>query len=91
MVRPILNLRLTNIPDACELREQKLPDEAQWKIAIQRAGSIFGFAGSPLRNASNVNNLSVEVKKTAEGSRAACQNYSPEASESLGKNENRHR
>ena len=24
---------LTNLPDACELREQKLPDEAQWKIA----------------------------------------------------------
>lgn len=67
---------LTNLPDACELREQKLPDEAEWKLAIQRAGSIFGFAGSPLRNAANVNNLSVEVKKTAEGARAACLNYS---------------
>src|SRR5206468_1588866 len=32
--------------------------------------------GSPLRNAVNVSNLSVEVKKTAEGARAACQNYS---------------
>jgi hypothetical protein len=67
---------LTNIPDACELREQKLPDEAEWKVAIQRAGSIFGFPGSPLRNAANVNNLSVEVKKAAEAARAPCQNYS---------------
>jgi hypothetical protein len=66
---------LTSLPDACELREQKLPDEAQWNIAMQRAGSIFGFAGSPLRNASNVNNLYVDVKKTVEGSRGPCQNY----------------
>lgn len=38
---------LTTLPDDCELREQKLPEQRQWEAAVQRAGSIFGLAISP--------------------------------------------
>jgi len=72
---PFPESTLTNLPDPCELREQRLPDEAEWKSAIQRAGSIFGYASSPLRNVANVNQLSVEVRKSAESARVPCQNY----------------
>ena len=82
---PFRDPGLANLPDACELREQKLPDEGQWKIAIQRAGSIFGYSGSPLRNAANVNQLAADVKKTAESARLACQNYLQRLRNRLGK------
>jgi hypothetical protein len=46
---------LSNVPDACELRKDKLPDAADWELAISRAGSIFGVAGLRLLSAGNVN------------------------------------
>ncbi len=51
------------IRDLCVLREQKLPPEAQWSVALERAGSIFGVAGSPLLNVHNVASLVAAVRK----------------------------
>jgi hypothetical protein len=66
---------LNDLPDACELREQRLPPEDQWNRAIQRAAAIFGVSVSPLRNASNVAAFSAKVKEKAAGARQACQAY----------------
>ncbi|MCE9553883.1 MAG: phage resistance protein [Planctomycetes bacterium] len=66
---------LANIPDKCELREQKLPDAGTWEKAVQRAGSIFGVAVSRLLNASNVGLLSAGVKAKAGEVRRPCQRY----------------
>lgn len=67
---------LINVPDAGELRKDKLPDAAEWELALQRAGSIFGVAGLRLLSAGNVNTLSGECKKKAGDIRRACQSYS---------------
>src|SRR5215510_14326881 len=66
---------LTNLPDRLELREQKLPNAAQWAIAVGRAGSIFGVAASPLLKSSNVMALATDVKQKVTGARRACQTY----------------
>ena len=39
--------KLTDLPDDLELREEQLPSEAGWIVAIQRAGHIFGVGSSP--------------------------------------------
>ena len=66
---------LTNLPNQLELREEKLPAEAVWNLAAQRAGSIFGVAVSPLRKAGNVSTLAVKVKGKAGEYRTGCQSY----------------
>jgi len=66
---------LANVPDACELRKDKLPDATDWEVALSRAGSIFGVAGLRLLSAGNVNTLSVDCKKKATEARKACQAY----------------
>src|SRR5262249_45435311 len=40
---------LGRLPDHFELKEQRLPDEPAWTLAVQRAASILGIAVSPLR------------------------------------------
>jgi hypothetical protein len=72
---PFLEASLQNIPDACELRQQKLPDQSNWDLAVGRAGSIFGVAVSRLLNANNVGSLSTSVKTRATEKRQACQSY----------------
>jgi hypothetical protein len=66
---------LTNLPDQLELREQKLPDEAAWNLAVRRAGSILGVAVSPLRKAGNVSALAGQARGKAGEHRAGCQGY----------------
>lgn len=66
---------LQSLPDDCELRTVHLPPADQWEVAVKRAGSIFGVAGSRLLSASNVGTLSAELKKKAEQVRRACQTY----------------
>ncbi|QDU98792.1 phage resistance protein [Lignipirellula cremea] len=66
---------LSNVPDKCELRKDKLPEAADWELALQRAGSIFGQTGLKLLSAGNVNTLSGECKKKASDTRRACQAY----------------
>jgi hypothetical protein len=76
---------LTNLPDQLELREQKLPDAAPWTVAVERAGSIFGVAVSPLLKASSVNALATGVQQKAASSRAACRTYCQQLQERLGR------
>jgi len=66
---------LSNVPDACELRKDKLPESADWELALKRAGSIFGVAGLRLLSAGNVNTLSSECRRKAGDTRRACQAY----------------
>ncbi len=66
---------LGNLPDLCVLRAEKLPPPDQWENAIERAGSIFGVAVSPLRNSSNVSSLVTGVKKKVSDGRSNCQSY----------------
>jgi hypothetical protein len=76
---------LQNVPDACELRQQKLPDQGRWDLAVERAGSIFGVAASRLLNANNVGTLSTNVKSKAAEKRHGCQAYSARLRERMGK------
>ena len=66
---------LLTIPDDCELRSVALPAAGVWEPAVQRAGSIFGVAGSRLVTAGNVGSLSAEVKNRAGAARSACVAY----------------
>ena len=66
---------LQTIPDDCELRSVPLPAAGVWEPGVQRAGSIFGVAGSRLVTAANVGTLSAEVKKRAGAARPACAAY----------------
>lgn len=56
---------LDSLVDELELREEVLPPNDQWEKARERAAAIFGFAASPLRNATNVSRLSDEVTRQA--------------------------
>lgn len=76
---------LANLPNDCELREQQLPHERHWKIALDRAGSIFGEAPSPLRNASNVAKLASGVKQKADEHRKKCQAYCQQLKERMSR------
>ena len=67
---------LTTMPDQMELKTWVGPPEEKWKLAVQRAGSIFGLTPSPLLNATNVTELGQNTKKLAEGAQAACRNLS---------------
>ena len=66
------DVTLTAMPDDVELREQKLPDESQWTLAVQRAGQIFGVNSSPLRNATNVAKLADAIQTKAQEHLESC-------------------
>jgi hypothetical protein len=74
---------LVRLPDHFELREQRLPDEAAWSLAVQRAGSILGVVVSPLRKAGNVSALASQVKGKVGEHRAGCQGYARRLKEGL--------
>lgn len=54
---------LDNLTDEMELREEVLPPADLWEKARHRASTIFGFASSPLRNATNVSRLTEDVAR----------------------------
>lgn len=56
---------LDRLPNDLELREEQLPEEQDWKIAVERAGAILGLSALPLRNASNVARLVDQVQDVA--------------------------
>src|SRR5262249_41020519 len=57
---------LAKLPDLFELRQTRLPEEAAWALAVQRAGSILGITTvSPLRKAANVGLLASKTKEEA--------------------------
>lgn len=67
---------LASVPDACELRKEVLPPENQWNLALERAASVFGFAGSRLLSSGNIHTLASECKKRASDAKKACGSYS---------------
>lgn len=67
-----VDVSLTNLSDNYVLREQKLPYEAHWNIAVARASTLFGEAVSPLLKATTVANLSAALKKKAADVRTSC-------------------
>jgi hypothetical protein len=60
---PFTQAKIGNVPDDCELREQKLPDEKTWQEACARAASVFGLAPSTLRTASEVARLTQDLRE----------------------------
>lgn len=72
---PYQDATLKDIRNECELREQKLPDDTQWQLAVQRAGSILGIQMSPLRNASNVADLESKATGRSVAWRDAADRY----------------
>jgi hypothetical protein len=69
---------LADIPDLCELREQRLPSEESWTKAVSRAGAIFGLAPSALLNAVNLLALVKGVKEKTAAALPACRGYQDE-------------
>jgi len=76
---------LADLRDEYALREQRLPGQKDWELAVERAGSIFGVAVSRLLNTSNVNAMSTEVKKKASAARGPCQKYCQRLRERMAK------
>jgi hypothetical protein len=67
-----VDVSLTNLSNDFVLQEQKLPDEAHWSVAVNRAAQIFGEAVSPLMKATTVASLSAALKKKSADVRATC-------------------
>ncbi|UFP93612.1 hypothetical protein [Gloeobacter morelensis] len=70
-----LNVSLSNLSDFYELKEQKLPDEASWNRAIERAANLLAVSTSSLRNANNVQLLGEAVQKKARQVMDDCRKY----------------
>lgn len=62
--------KLEQLHDELELREQDLPEEAEWVEARRRAESVFGLSGmSELRSAANVAELAQKLRDKVQASR----------------------
>lgn len=62
---------IDNLSDDLELKEQALPNAADWQAALQRAASLFGLTLAQTLNAANVGRLVDEVKQAASVKREA--------------------
>ena len=62
---------IDSLSDELELREQALPNPADWDTALQRASSLFGLTLAQTLNAANVGRLVDDVKQAASGKREA--------------------
>jgi hypothetical protein len=70
-----VDVTLKDLPNECELRDQKLPDEAHWQRAVQLTDRIFKFNLSSLLKPSNVTDLETKVKDKATAALPACRQY----------------
>jgi hypothetical protein len=66
---------LKDLANDCEFREQTLPDETEWQIALERAQELLGIAITRLRNVSNVAELITKVQEKAKTALPDCQHY----------------
>jgi hypothetical protein len=64
---------LQSLPDEVELREQRLPDRADWDAAVNRASALLGVTASPLLSAANVVKLVEDVKGQVVAIRLGCE------------------
>ncbi|MBG0825176.1 phage resistance protein [Planomonospora sp. ID91781] len=62
---PVARPPLERIDGGYELRLPRLPDEATWRRAVERAAKLFGVHVTPLRTAANVNRLATAVRERA--------------------------
>ena len=62
---------IDSLPDELELREQALPDAADWAAAVKRAASLFGLTVPQTLKAGNVGRLVDEVRREAGAKREA--------------------
>ena len=62
---------LDNLPDAVELREQPLPEQAVWTAAVDRAASLFGEVVSSVLTANVVADLALRLREKAAEHRTA--------------------
>lgn len=70
-----IDVTLKDLPNECELRDQKLPDEVQWQRAVQLSERIFQINLSSLLKPSNVTDLETKIKNKATASLPTLQNY----------------
>lgn len=56
---------IDSLPDELELKEQALPNTADWETALLRASSLFGLTLGQTLNAANVGKLVDEVRQKA--------------------------
>ena len=77
------DVTLASLPDDVELREQKLPSEGDWVVAVERAGRIFGVTSSPLRNATNLAKLADAIQTKAGEHLESCRRLVIELSNTL--------
>lgn len=70
-----VDITLKSTPTDCELREQKLPAEADWQKALKRTNDLFGVSIAPLRKASTVIELSKKAQDKAKNAIEDCQSY----------------
>ena len=62
---------IDSVPDELELKEQALPNTADWETALLRASSLFGLTLGQTLNAANVGKLVDEVRQKAADKREA--------------------
>jgi hypothetical protein len=62
---------IDSLSDELELKEQALPNAADWQTALQRASSLFSLTLAQTLNAANVGRLVDEVKLAANAKREA--------------------
>ena len=70
-----IEVNLKSLPDDIEFREQTLPEDSLWQIAVSRADSIFSLSVSPLLNAKNVAALSEQIAPLAKNNVPNAQKY----------------
>ncbi len=80
-----VEVSLTNLSNDYVLQEQKLPNDAHWSVAVNRAAQIFGEALSPLMKATTVANLSAALKKKSSEVRPSCVSLREKLKERLSK------
>ena len=66
---------LKELPNDCELKAQKLPDEEQWQKAVQLANEVFDLSVSSLLNLKNVSELTAQIQNLARNLLGDVQTY----------------
>jgi hypothetical protein len=74
---------LESLSDELELREQRLPSQAEWEVDIRRGEKIFGLTTSPLVNAGNVAKFVEDARAAAEEAKAPCEDLARKLRELL--------
>ena len=69
---PAPDVEIGRLDDSMELREEELPSEELWKLAVEMSAAIFGVVSSKLLNATNVRKLIDDIQKVIITHRKQC-------------------